>query len=70
MTEEEYRRKHPEVLRFYDISADEYRDATQADVDLWVATANAYGRLRQLVKVAEESHQGVLEAAAKRIFTR
>lgn len=31
--EEQHRLDHPGVLRLYDISMDEFRDVTQADVD-------------------------------------
>jgi hypothetical protein len=34
-------------LRIYDIVQDDYRDATQVDLDCLQAVQNAYGRLRR-----------------------
>lgn len=43
------------TLRIYDLFHDEYRDATQVDLDMLQATANAYGRLRG--RIAEDHEQ-------------
>lgn len=54
VTEDEYRRLHPERLRLYDVKIDEFRDATQADMDNMCLGTQAYGRLREAVKKTHE----------------
>ena len=44
--EDEYRRAHPERLRIYDISIDEFRDVTQYDIDQMQTVANSWGKIR------------------------
>lgn len=48
VTEEEYRKLHPERPRIYDIGLDEYRDVTQKDADTYSALMSTYGRLRAI----------------------
>jgi hypothetical protein len=40
------------TLRFYDIQIDDYRDATQVDLDQLQEVNNAYGALRR--RIAED----------------
>lgn len=47
MTETEYRAANPTELRVYDIARDEFRDATQADLDNLDLGTQAYGKLRR-----------------------
>jgi hypothetical protein len=59
MTEDEYRLNHPGVLRIYDISLDQMRDATQRDLDQALAVQQAYGMLRSAVS---ETHKGLQDS--------
>lgn len=45
-------------LRIYDIALDDWRDATQLDIDLLGAQAQAYGVLRATV---EQQHVALVE---------
>lgn len=53
-------------FRIYDITKDDYREATQVDLDCLQAVANAYGRLRQTV----DQHHAKLMAEIKTIHER
>lgn len=37
------------ALKMYDVSIDATREVTQQDIDMFTATANAYGRLRMAI---------------------
>jgi hypothetical protein len=43
------REKMAEQPRIYDIEKDEYRDATQADIEMLSAVAKSYGNIRKFV---------------------
>lgn len=49
-------------LRIYDIHLDDFRDATQVDLDQLQTVANAYGRLRD--RIAED-HAALQEELKK-----
>lgn len=61
VSEDEYRKLHPERLRIYDISVDEYRDARQGDIDLLGAVSRAYGKLREAAKAAQDELQEIFK---------
>lgn len=52
-----------DTLRIYDIVLDNWRDATQADIDKLGAVARAYGQLRAAV----ETVHAELQADVRRI---
>ena len=37
------------AFRIWDITAGEYRDVTQVDIDVMMATCRAYGNVRQFI---------------------
>lgn len=49
-TEAEYRASHPGELRLYDVGIDDFRAATQKDLDAMQDICQAYGRLSELFK--------------------
>lgn len=53
-------------LKLYDISIDDLRPVVQADVDNMQTWIQAYGKLRQFVKGAEEVHQEALASLTAR----
>jgi len=58
MTELEYRSLYPDKIRIYDIGIDEFRDATQLDLDLLMVAAQNWGAVRELV---EQRHMKYME---------
>ena len=53
-------------LKIYDVELDEHREATQADIDMLTAAAQAYGKLRAFVAQT----QGELMAEIERVKAR
>lgn len=54
------------TLRIYDVHTDEYRDATQVDLDQMQAVVNAYWRLRASIAQDHEQLQRELREIKSR----
>lgn len=58
-SEEKYRHQNPGVLRIYDIGLDDFRDATQRDIDLLCAAANNWGATREAISHLFDATEGL-----------
>lgn len=49
-SEDEYRKNNPGVIRLYDATLDDFRDATQDDMDRTIAAASNGAKVREFAQ--------------------
>jgi hypothetical protein len=64
-----YRADNPGILRIYDIAMDDFRDATQRDIDLLCAAANNWGATKQAIEDLATATHGLHKKYMERVKT-